>query len=142
MSPAKRAPYDAWEPFLFRSADPGKVFFFLEGIPPAWLLWYRLGGCNLHIYSNKEACTNSRKGSRFVSNRSLTTELKQADATSYRGNLQLNRCYALPIFLINPLFCPYSVSKNMKKIIYAHEMFQEAVVISYFFFLCDQQTKN
>ena len=26
--------------FLFRSADPGRVsfFFFLEGIPPAWLL--------------------------------------------------------------------------------------------------------
>lgn len=76
---------DAWETFLFRSADPGRVFilfYFFRGnssclaalIPAVWLY--------LHTYSNKEACFNNRKRSRPP-----VTELKQVDATTV-----LSRC--------------------------------------------------
>ena len=84
---------DAWEPFLFRSADPGRVSFF-RGNSSCLAALIQAGWLYLHTYSNKEACSSSsRKGSGFVFNRSLATELKRADATSYGWNLPLSRCY-------------------------------------------------
>lgn len=65
-------------------------FFFFRGNSSCLAALIQAGCLYLHTYSNKEACTNSRKGSTFVFNRSLATELKQADATSYGWNL--NRC--------------------------------------------------
>lgn len=63
---------DAWGPFLFRSADPGRGFFFLEGIPPAWLLQYRLAGCiYIHTVTRKPAPTAEKEADLF------STKLKQ-----------------------------------------------------------------
>lgn len=70
----QRGPHmgDAWEPFLFRSADPGRVLFFLEGIPPAWLLWYRLAGCiYIHTVTRKPAPTAEKEADLFATEVSL-----------------------------------------------------------------------
>lgn len=67
---------DAWEPFLFRGADPGRVFFFFffsRGNSSCLAALVQSAWLYLHSCSNKEACTNNRKGSRLH-----VTELKQA----------------------------------------------------------------
>lgn len=91
MTPAQRPHMgDAWKPFLFRSADPGRVFFFFffRGnssclatlILSVWLYLY------LQTYSNKEACTKNTKRSRPP-----VTELKQTDENIHGCYLHLLR---------------------------------------------------
>lgn len=71
---------DAWEPFLFRSADPGRVrffFSFFRGNSSCLAALIQAGWLYLHTYCGKEACSNSRKGSRFVFSRSETSWCNQ-----------------------------------------------------------------
>lgn len=86
----QRGPHmgDAWEPFLFRSADPGRVLFFLEGIPPAWLLWYRLAGCiYIHTVTRQPEPTAEKEADLFATEVSLQNWNKLM-----RLDLHLSRC--------------------------------------------------
>lgn len=136
MTPAKRAPYGWCMGAIFCSEaliqGESLFFFFLEGIPPAWLLWYRLAG-SIYIHTvTRTPAPSNRKGSRLVFNRSLATELKQADATGYGWNLHqqvpntsfihltnyfsrgATRRYWLYSWLINCLVCRESANyKNV-----------------------------
>lgn len=77
--------------FCSEALIQGESLFFFRGNSSCLAALIQAGWLYLHTYSNKEACNNSRKGSRFVFNRTPTTELKQADATSYGWNLHLRQ---------------------------------------------------
>lgn len=83
ITPAKRAPYGWCMGAIFVQKRWSRASpFFFGGNSSCLAALIQAGWLYLHTYSNKAAWANSRKGSRFVCNRSLATELKQADATS------------------------------------------------------------
>lgn len=64
---------DAWKPFLFRSADPGRVsLFVLEGIPFVRLLRCELTGCiYIHTVTRKSAPAARKEAHLFATEVSL-----------------------------------------------------------------------
>lgn len=74
MTPAKRAPY-GWcmgAIFVQKRWSRASLFFFLEGIPPAWLLWYRLADfIYIHAVTRKPAPTAGKEADLFATKVSL-----------------------------------------------------------------------
>lgn len=65
MTPAQRAPYGWCMGAIFVQKRWSRASLFFRGNSSCLAALIQAGWLYLHRYSNKEACTNSRRGSRF-----------------------------------------------------------------------------
>lgn len=155
MTPAKRAPYGWCMGAIFVQKRWSRAsLFFLEGIPPAWLLWYMLAGC-IYIHtvtrtpapsSRKRKQTCFQQKSRYRTETSWCNRLRLESASAgarhvFPSSYKLfsraaTHYYWLYSWLISCLVCRESANcKNIN----VHHVSPECIKC---FILAEHQTKK